>query len=338
MLHVSLMRQFRLGLHLFKMVLFVAVMFSVNGIAAGLSKVEVPASDGESALRVVVWSPCASKSTLISLGSFNVQGVMDCLVEGNNLPLVVISHGKGASSLSHHDTASALADAGFVVVTFNHPGDSFGDETSSLRLSIFETRVRDVSRIISFMTQQWNYRDQLNEKAVGVFGFSRGGYTALALAGAIPDRLAGAKHVCDRKSISNNFLCRSLKDKTPALHPKADVRIQAIVAVDPLNLFDTQGLQSVRVPVQLWASQYGGDGVSLNHMEAIKDALPLAVDYRVAQGAGHFAYLAPCSPLLQKENPDICVDPKGFDRTAWHTYMNTAVIDFFKQHLRGSEK
>lgn len=303
-----------------------------HAFSAGIAKIEVPAYEQEALLKGMVWSPCTRSSALISMGPFQVEGTPNCPIEGNALPLVIISHGKGASMLSHHDTARALADAGFVVVTFNHTGDSFGDETASLDLKIFESRVRDVSRIVSFMTEQWQGREHLDRKAIGVFGFSRGGYTALALAGATPHLISGANRVCIGEEATKNILCHQFNDTTLTLSPTPDSRIRAIVVVDPLNLFHAQGLHSITIPLQLWASEYGGDGVLLSHSEEIKDALNVSTFY-VAKGAGHFAFLAPCPSALAKELPELCKDPQGFDRVGWHDKMNRAVVDFFRQHL-----
>lgn len=109
--------------------------------------------------------------------------------------------------------------------------------------------------------------------------------------------------------------------------------MRAIVAADPLNLFDAAGLKSVRIPVQLWASELGGDGVELAHIEAVRAALPQPPDYHLAKGAGHFAYIAPCPVELADEAAEICTDPEGFDRVAWHRSMNAAIVAFFRQHL-----
>jgi predicted dienelactone hydrolase len=183
------------------------------------------------------------------------------------------------------------------------------------------------------MTLQWQHRDCLDSNAIGVFGFSRGGYTALALAGAVPSTLAAAKHLCGHWFSIVDSLCRQLKTEGAQIHPQADPRICAAVVVDPLNLFDARGLQSVRIPVQLWASEQGGDGVALTQVKSIREALPQMTEYHIARGAGHFAFLAPCSPELKKKIPSICIDPNGFDRAAWHLSMNAAVVKFFKQKL-----
>jgi len=44
-------------------------------------------------------------------------------------PLIVISHGNGGDFRSHHDTAAALAKAGFVVAALTHTGDNWRDQS-----------------------------------------------------------------------------------------------------------------------------------------------------------------------------------------------------------------
>ncbi|MEN1943221.1 alpha/beta hydrolase [Luteimonas sp. MJ293] len=309
------------------------LLTSKGAAAAGYQRVEVPASGAEPAITAMVWSPCADAPVTAELGPYDVSGSPGCAIEGESLPLVVISHGHMGTLLGHHDTATALADAGFVVVSLNHPGDTFGDDSGAYRVAIFESRPRDVSRVLSFMLEEWPARGQLDAEAVGVFGFSRGGYTALALAGAKPDVTAAGQRLCGRWWSLIMPMCREIRFSAPELKPQADPRIRAAVVVDPLNLFDDAGLQSVRVPVQLWASELGGDGVEFEHIEAIRTALPQAPEYHVAKGAGHFAYLAPCAPRLAETAREICEDPEGFDRAAWHRSMNETVVAFLKRHL-----
>lgn len=112
-----------------------------------------------------------------------------------------------------------------------------------------------------------------------------------------------------------------------------DPRIRAAVVADPLNLFGAASFRSVKVPVQLWASELGGDGVELSHVTAIKSQLPHTPDFHVARKAGHFAYLSPCPAELKQSAKEICTDPEGFDRAEWHRKMNADVVAFFKTHL-----
>ena len=301
--------------------------------AAGLRSLTIPATASEPAIQALAWTPCAAKPRALDIGDFVLQAARDCAVAGNALPLVVISHGQGGSMLGHNDTALALANAGFVVVSLNHPGDWYGDDAAAQELRIFESRPRDVSRAISYMLEQWPDRNRLAPDAIGVFGFSRGGYTALALAGAVPSLPASDARFCSPWWSFVLPLCRELGNGG-SLRLGADPRVRAAVVVDPLNLFDAAGLAQVRIPVQLWASELGGDGVQLTHVEAVRVSAPGVREYRVARGAGHFAYLAPCPASWRDSAEKLCKDPDGFDRVRWHQLMNAEVVRFFTQHLR----
>jgi predicted dienelactone hydrolase len=304
--------------------------------AAGFQRFDVAGDSKEPAIALLAWTPCASGPATTEMGPFVLQAVRGCAVAGQSLPLVVISHGQGGSMLGHHDTAAALAGAGFVVVSLNHPGDTYGDESSAQSLKIFETRPRDVTRVITFMLSQWPYHALLDKAAIGVFGFSRGGYTALALAGATPSVAAANQRFCSAWWSLALSICRQLKWSNATVVPQADPRIRAAVVVDPLNLFEDGGVKKVRVPVQLWASELGGAGVELAHLQALRSALSPAPEFHLAKGAGHFAYLAPCSPALAREASALCKDPDGFDRVAWHRTMNAAVLTFFSRHLNAA--
>jgi predicted dienelactone hydrolase len=306
--------------------------------AAGVSTTVVPATGQDRALEVLVWSPCASAPSELRMGLYLVRASKDCPVLGRLLPLVVFSHGQGGTSLAHHDTATALADAGFLVVSFNHPGDSFGDESMASEVAIFESRPADVSRVITHMLKQWKDHQVVDPQSIGAFGFSRGGYTVLALAGAEPSRSASAERFCSSWRSFLIPICRKLSNDPITLKPRADLRVKAIVSVDPLNLFGPSSLKAVKVPVQLWASELGGDGVELAHTQLIQRWLPTPPDYHLASEAGHFVFLAPCPEAFRKEARRICEDPSGVSRESLHASLNRAVVSFFTKTLRSEGK
>ena len=127
------------------------------------------------------------------------------------------------------------------------------------------------------------------------------------------------------------------KGKIPALRPAADPRFGAAVLADLEfgRTFTLEGLKDVKVPIQLWASERGGDGVLPEDNDAIDENLPDKPDYRVVPNAGHFAFIVPCSPEAAKALPEICVDAGAFDRAAFHKEFNAAVVTFFRKHLVG---
>ena len=308
--------------------------------AAGFAFIEVPADKDGPALRGAVWSPCSTPPGRIDLAPLVLQGTRDCPIAGiagiagQGLPLIVVSHGAGGSALGHHDTAATLADAGYVVAAINHPGDNFQDMSRQGHLSAFATRPVDIKRLTDYMLGTWPLRAQLDASKVGLFGFSRGGYTGLVAIGAVPDWTL-RPGLCPPQS--TRPLCGEIRRNEIPATPAPDPRIRAAVIVDPLSVFDAKGLGQVSTPVQLWASALGGDGVTLQSVEMVRQGLPRAPDWHVAADAGHFAFLAPCSPALAGAAPDICRDAPGFDRAAFHLVFNAQVLAFFQRHIAATQ-
>lgn len=298
--------------------------------AAGLAFIDVPADQNGPALRGAVWTPCEAPAGPIVLEPLVLRGVRDCPIAGTQLPLIIVSHGTGGSALGHHDTAAALADAGFVVAAINHPGDNFRDLSRQGHLSAFGTRPVDMKRLLDHLLGAWPGRSRLDAGRVGIFGFSRGGYTALATIGAVPD-FATREDLCPPATTLP--LCEEIKRRDIPPAPQRDARIRAAVVVDPLSFFSADGLSGVTVPVQLWASAHGGDGVTPGSVAALRRDLPTPPDWHVAANAGHFAFLAPCTPAMTQALPELCRDRPGFERADFHALFNAEVVAFFKQTL-----
>jgi len=92
----------------------VFVLFVRQVSAAGFERATVP-DPMDKPLEVAIWYPSAAP---ISQQRDNPAGqslALDGPINGEHLPLIVVSYGNGGSSDSHADTALALADAGFVV-------------------------------------------------------------------------------------------------------------------------------------------------------------------------------------------------------------------------------
>jgi predicted dienelactone hydrolase len=298
---------------------------------AGFRFIDVPANADGPALQGAMWYPCAEPPGEVSLGKITLPGVKDCPLIGENLPLIVVSHGKHGSFIGHHDTDEVLADAGFVVAAINHPGDNYADLSRSDDLSIYVERPTDIKRLIDFMLGPSPFASKIDLQHIGFFGFSRGGYTGLVLIGANPD-WASATTVC--LYVASHACDQILRKEFPAQPLTHDPRIKAAVIADPLSTaFNADSFAAVRVPVQLWASERGGDGVLPHDVAAVDQSLPTEHAYRVVSNAGHFAFLPPCPPALAAALPEICTDAPGFDRVAFHKQFDADVLAFFRTHL-----
>jgi predicted dienelactone hydrolase len=296
--------------------------------------------DSDSSLAGAIWYPCAGEPQPVALGKlavaadFSLMGVKDCTVNGAKLPLIILSHGRGAWFGAHHDTAEALADAGFVVAAINHPGDSGSDSSRRNSLSVLASRPVDMIRLLNFMLHDWKDRGTIDPARIGLFGFSNGGYTGLVLIGVTPDfrRIAD---FCQDKTGE----CAQLHNGEAAPNPPHDARIKAAVIVDPASgTFTRDNLAAIKIPFQFWRSELGGPGVGDGSGNArVANSLPGKPDIHVVP-AGHFAFLAPCSRELAAALPRVCTDdPADFDRVAFHRDFNASVARFFREHLVGDD-
>jgi len=299
--------------------------------SAGIIVVDVPAAAEGPALEGAMWYPCPQRPGEVPLGKLVLPGVKDCPLPDRKLPLVVISHGRTGNFAGHHDTAEVLADAGFIVAAVNHPGDAVTDLSRTDDLSIYVQRPNDIKRLIDFMIDKLALASNIDRERIGLFGFSRGGYTGLAVIGANPD-WAIAAPLCRQ---STTRVCEQIRGKEFPTQPVThDPRIKAAVIADPLGVFFTaDSFASVGIPVQLWASEHGGDGVLPHSVDIVDRGLRSTHEYHVVSNAVHFSFLAPCSPALAKAVPQICTDATGFDRVAFHRQFNADVLAFFQRQL-----
>jgi predicted dienelactone hydrolase len=281
-----------------------------------------------------IWYPCAAAPQNVPLGSLAVdwtdslQGVKDCPIVGTKLPLVVLSHGRGGWFGVHHDTAEALADAGFVVAAINHPGDTFSDSSKRDTLAPWASRPEDIVRLLDFMLNDWKDKASIDPARIGFFGFSFGGYTGLVLAGAKPDFGRVARFCTDTTGT-----CAQLHNGETPPDPPHDARIRAAVIADSASIaFTKQNLAAIKIPLQFWRSERGGGGVGPDGTARVADELPGKPDIHTVP-AGHFAFLSPCSPQLAANLPRFCTDPPGFDRTAFHREFDASIVGFFRNHL-----
>ena len=100
----------------------------------------------------------------------------------------------------------------------------------------------------------------------------------------------------------------------------------------PSEVFTQDNLAAINIPLQFWRSELGGGGVGPSGTARVANSLPGKPDIHIVP-AGHFAFLAPCSPQFAANLPRLCTDPPSFDRTAFHRDFDASVVRFFCEHL-----
>jgi predicted dienelactone hydrolase len=98
-------------------------------------------------------------------------------------------------------------------------------------------------------------------------------------------------------------------------------------------LFGPGSLKDVKIPIQLWRGSDDDQVLDEWNAALIQQELPKPPEDHARTGAGHYAFLPPCSEALAKQAPQICTDDPKFDRHAFHHDFNREIVAFFKKAL-----
>jgi predicted dienelactone hydrolase len=290
----------------------------------GFQEVALRNPDGR-LLSASIWYPTDSKPALKFSSAGRPQIVATGgRVVGQQLPLIVISHGGGAPRESHADTALALASAGFVVAAIGHTEDETMDTHYVTMPHWLADRPREIHLMLQYMLNDWTAHRQLDATRVGMFGFSNGGYTALVSIGGVPNSAKIAAHWKQPLSPTG-----AIPDSVWVHDPI--VKAAVIVAPASDYLFEPDGLSHVTVPVQLWSGSLDRVEPYATRVAVARRLLPKPPEFHSVAGAGHMTFLAPCPTVMRPLF--FCSDANGFDRNAFHRDFNRSVIAFFRRNL-----
>lgn len=291
-------------------------------------------------MRAIAFYPSSAREHVSTLEGYEVEAGEDARVAIGRFPLLMLSHGNTGTPLALHDLATSLARKGFVVVAVIHPGDNSMDHSRLGTLSNLYGRPVQISEAITATLGDTLLAPFVNADQVGVIGYSAGGETALILSGATPD-LERLRRYCQERP-DDHDACNTrgelIADRDD-LQPVADPRVRALLLMAPLSLkFGRHTLADVHVPVLL----YSGDGDKLvafdKNAAALARKLPIAPDFRLLAGAGHFVFMAPCNEEQIVAMPALCTDADGVDRKDIHRTMITEAGRFFAHALANHDR
>lgn len=314
--------------------------------------------DAARPIAATVWYPASSSSIesewSVSVFRFGHSALDAPFEDTKRYPLVVISHGTGGSAAQLSWLAERLINAGFIVAGVNHHGNTAAEDTKSPPGFVLPgERARDLTVLIDRLLADRELAPHIDPTRIGAAGFSLGGYSVLAVAGA---HLTFSEWQSRCEDETDNPACRlppeadfsiedvrTLAGKSPAfkaglvrgLHPVNDPRIRAVYAIAPalVSLLVKQDVLAIQVPVKIVLAEQDKQIQLLKTAEVIRRDLPNAEMARIPN-AGHYAFLAPCTFRGKMFLGALCRDSNRVDRSEVHNRIGLDAARFFKAHLQ----
>lgn len=250
-------------------------------------------------------------------------------------PLIVMSHGHRGDRRERSWLADLLVRQGYVVAAVEHFGNTWNEYNPLVSLRFWE-RAKDVSFALDRLFDEPFLEGAIDANRVGFVGYSLGGMTGLALAGA---QAKNAREIVlyqqgQIKEVSPEAIAAI--DFSEADKDYKEPRIRSMLLLCPaIFIYPPESLSQIKIPIGLVAAI--NDEV-LPHKEHAYQIIKHLVPYKLKvmrKEISHYAFLNRITEaghkILQKA---VRSDPPSCDRTALHSEVGAFCIEFFKETLK----
>lgn len=340
--------------YLFLLVALIALTFNCYSQAnytVGQQTLLLDDANRQRKLPTEIWYPVAAETengVSTSASSGNLKTIRDGAIIKKRLPLIMLSHGFGGDRMSLEWVGKVLAQKGFLAASVSHWGNTH-DNLIPQRSLEFPERPKDISFVLSKLLENPAFKDSIDKKRIGALGFSIGGYTVLALAGAemsydaladfskteqgikeftIPE-MPNTIEVANSEPLLNYYKINStfVKDK----------RIKAVFAISPAiggSFRDAKQMRRIDIPVYIVGAE--GDRItppatnSEHYHKLIKKS-----DFYLFKGkAGHYVFISLGNAELAKRLPVYFADDPSVSRREIHEQTLALAVKYFGQKLK----
>jgi len=271
------------------------------------------------------------------------------MVEGK-FPLVMISHGTGGGRLTLEWLADALVQNGFIVAAVDHWGNTYDNKIPIDFVTPWE-RPQDISFVLTGLLKDPKFGPAIDQDRIGAAGFSIGGYTTIALAGARLNyealknygNTSGGKQESTLPEFPGLFdflkndgdkVDQSFKNSPKMLKDK---RIKAFFAMCPaIGQGFVSKSQFKEVDKPLYIVEVESDHITpyKTNAQHYHELIPASKFLLIKGKADHYVFLGEAAEPVKKESPVYFTDDPSVSRHQIHEQVSGLAVDFFKEKLK----
>ena len=246
-------------------------------------------------------------------------------------PLILMSHGHRGDRRERTWLADSLARHGYIVASVEHYGNAWFEYDPKMSFKFWE-RAKDINFSLTQILNEPGLKHHIDQDRIGFVGYSMGGMTGLALAGAqakYAQAISKALHEQTREISLEEF--NSL-DFSEADKDYQEPRIHSILLICPATFaYLPEALKTVKTPIGLLASLDDELLPHNDHAAKIMEYAPPKKTKLLKNKVSHYAFLNRMTEkgikILQKGVN------KPVDWTPIHKETADFAIEFFEETL-----
>lgn len=252
-------------------------------------------------------------------------------------PLLLFSHGDRGGKLNQSWLAEDLAGHGYLVLSIEHWLNTRLNNVPEATMRAWE-RPLDATFAIGALLADPTWGPRVDPARIGAAGFSSGGYTALALAGARYAPIQMGEYCSSPQAGPDCWLANQVDvlnfDFSGAAKSYRDERVRAALAMAPAlgPGMIAESLKAIGVPVMIMASQDDEIVPYRWHAQRLAREIPGAKLETLPTG-GHFVFMPECTlagvVFTYTNKYDVCGRRHDIDRAAVHARLAAHARRFF---------
>ncbi len=263
-------------------------------------------------------------------------------------PVILLSHGFGGTARMMGWFGTALARSGYIVIAVDHPGNNGMDPMTLAGAILYWERPGDLAAAWARVKADPTIAPHLSPARLGVAGFSAGGFTSLAAAGARVDHerlrafcaanptdgvcapqqeFAVSPAQADRFLAAPDMAEEIARSRGDLAIP--GIRAAFVMAPAIVQSFDPASLARMTVPVHIILGDADTVAPPATNGEVAAAAIPGA-GIGILPGVGHYDFLSDCTPAGDAAVP-LCLTK--VPRAATHKAAIAAALALFDKAL-----